>query len=194
MDVRKALDKELAQTVKPYLDQIKDLEDRAAQKRQTVQGLQQEVAAKSAEAEQLKNEARNELGRGGDPRPILSQAAKAKEEAEQLAEVMTGADPDKEEKAQIRTLKSQLYNAVHERIRGSKALQTQSEAFLQALRDVVDIVQGWDEAVKSLCDDLKIEFKQYQLLEFRDGSEPGQLAQKIQKLTDKHQHLFNRRS
>lgn len=190
-EITAKLHKEVQSVARPYLDQIRELEDIAQNKRASVKELSKESEDKEKEIELLKAEAQATLGRCGDPRPLLNQVSGLRSQQEDLQMLIANAGQvDQAEQDKIQELKGELFKVVHEKISSCKLREQKAKALLDALRQVVQVHDEWDKAVQSVCSDLGIKSKQHRLLSFQDESEEADLAGRISVFTLKHAHLF----
>jgi DNA repair exonuclease SbcCD ATPase subunit len=191
MKTADALKKEVEKAAKPYLDRIRELEEKQRHRQQTVNGLKKEASDKLAEAERLENEAQQAMENGEDPKAYLQEASRLWNEAQDLQGFIDRQSAG-DEQDKIKELKDDLTREVKKAIQASKVKRQESEALLQAMREVVRISEEWKSAVDSAFQGLGLgTAPRFPLLEFRDDSEEADLAKRIQKATYKHQHLFN---
>lgn len=191
MSVEASLKREVQKAAEPYLKQIRELENKAQHRQQTVDSLKREANEKLQEAERLEGVAQQSMESGEDPKASLQEASRLRNEAQDLQGFIDKQKSDGEQE-RIQELKDDLAREVKKTIQKSKAMRHQSEALLQALREVVRIHEDWQEAVKSAFLALGLENKdRFKLLDFEDNSEEARLAKRIQGITHKFQHLFN---
>lgn len=190
-EITKHLKKELQTTAKPFLGQIRETEQRLKNKEASKTELEQEAQTLQLQSEELKDKATNAMEVGEDPRQYLKEANALRTQAEDLTALLNEGQVGSAERQELEDLKGQLFNLVQDQISNSEALKKQSAALLDALRNVVQVSENWDEGVKGVYADFGFEQPAFhQLLLYQDDSEESRLAGKLQSITNKHQHLY----
>ena len=191
-DIESKLYKEIQTVVKPYTEQIQELERKSQKKKEKVKDIELEIQSKKQEAEKREQEARDKLDQGEDPRELLDKKNELLNKAKELEEFLSSTSEKTEEDERISELKTEMAREVYNKIFDSKLREKQSEALLQALRDLVQIHDDWSKAVEKVCGDLGIGAKNVKLLEFREKSEEAELVGRINSFASQYSHLFIR--
>ena len=192
MKTAEALKKEVEGAAKPYLEQIRELEDKIKHRQQTVDRLKSETREKLQEAERLEAVAQQALENGEDPREVLQEASRLRNEAQDLEGFLEkqGAEAEREK---LNELKQDMSRELKRTVQASRAYRQQSKAILQALREVVRIHDEWEEALNKAFGEMGLEKKdRFQLLQFQDDSEEVHLTKRLQPILNKYSHLFTR--
>jgi uncharacterized coiled-coil DUF342 family protein len=192
-DICKKLRKELLDIAQPYLDQIQELETRSENKESLVSSLSREVEDKERQAEDLESEAGESLGRGEDPRPLLSRVATLKTELEDLKKALAAAgQPSKAEQDRIQELKQEMSRAIHKKVEQTKTFQDQSQLMLDSMRQAVKAKDEWTAGLEAFCAEIGADARKHWLLDLSENSEGYRLGRKIGAYTQRYAQVFSK--